>query len=188
MSVCLPPPPTQSGDFLTVDRCKIQGGRYQDDSITDTTIGVCFWNNIAFSFFFSFFFLLNTLEHPFLTFFFSNPLPSPLECPFAPMGLGCFSGKKKRGEGSMQGQANETAQSSIMDQQSRQGSFMLDKSWLMRMERGAFVFVFVLALSGRSNLVHLAPATPLSGSAHQSTNWVQTEYLSCRSSVSPATC
>ncbi|XP_013768658.1 phosphofurin acidic cluster sorting protein 1-like isoform X3 [Pundamilia nyererei] len=28
-----------SGDFLTVDRCKVQGGRYQDDSVTDTTIG-----------------------------------------------------------------------------------------------------------------------------------------------------
>ncbi|KAG7230073.1 hypothetical protein INR49_009793 [Caranx melampygus] len=28
-----------SGDFLTVDRCKVQGARYQDDSITDTTAG-----------------------------------------------------------------------------------------------------------------------------------------------------
>eukprot|EP00064_Thunnus_orientalis_P000182 superscaffoldBa00000008_g182 len=28
-----------SGDFLTVERCKVQGARYQDDSITDTTIG-----------------------------------------------------------------------------------------------------------------------------------------------------
>ncbi|KAI3363046.1 hypothetical protein L3Q82_011704, partial [Scortum barcoo] len=28
-----------SGDFLTVDRCKVQGARYQDDSITDTTVG-----------------------------------------------------------------------------------------------------------------------------------------------------
>ncbi|KAM4591433.1 phosphofurin acidic cluster sorting protein 2 isoform 2-T2 [Odontesthes bonariensis] len=28
-----------SGDFLTVDRCKVQGGRYQDDSTTDTTVG-----------------------------------------------------------------------------------------------------------------------------------------------------
>ncbi|KAG7999962.1 Phosphofurin acidic cluster sorting protein 1 [Nibea albiflora] len=28
-----------SGEFLTVDRCKVQGARYQDDSITDTTIG-----------------------------------------------------------------------------------------------------------------------------------------------------
>lgn len=35
----------QSGDFLTVDRCKVQGARYQDDSITDTTVGVCFWNS-----------------------------------------------------------------------------------------------------------------------------------------------
>lgn len=50
-------------------------------------------------FFLSFFFflLLNTLEHPFLTFFFSNPLPSPLECPFAPVGLSCFPGKRKEG-------------------------------------------------------------------------------------------
>ncbi|MEQ2222922.1 Phosphofurin acidic cluster sorting protein 1, partial [Ilyodon furcidens] len=31
-----------SGDFLTVDRCKVQGSRYQDDSITETTVGVCF--------------------------------------------------------------------------------------------------------------------------------------------------
>ncbi|XP_072247403.1 phosphofurin acidic cluster sorting protein 2 isoform X2 [Leuresthes tenuis] len=29
-----------SGDFLTVDRCKVQGGRYQDDSTTDATVGV----------------------------------------------------------------------------------------------------------------------------------------------------
>lgn len=104
--VCFTP---QSGDFLTVDRCKVQGGRYQDDSVTDTTIGVCFWNSHTFfcfvffipllSFFLSFFFflLLNTLEHPFLTFFFSNPLPSPLECPFAPVGLSCFPGKRKEG-------------------------------------------------------------------------------------------
>ncbi|XP_037127067.1 phosphofurin acidic cluster sorting protein 2-like isoform X1 [Syngnathus acus] len=28
-----------SGDFLTVDRCKAQGARYQEDSIIDTTIG-----------------------------------------------------------------------------------------------------------------------------------------------------
>ncbi|XP_069001172.1 phosphofurin acidic cluster sorting protein 2 isoform X1 [Embiotoca jacksoni] len=28
-----------SGDFLTVDRCKVQGGRYQDDSVTDPTVG-----------------------------------------------------------------------------------------------------------------------------------------------------
>ncbi|CAB1424245.1 unnamed protein product [Pleuronectes platessa] len=27
-----------SGDFLTVDRCKVQGARYQDDSPTDTTV------------------------------------------------------------------------------------------------------------------------------------------------------
>lgn len=102
--VCFTP---QSGDFLTVDRCKVQGGRYQDDSVTDTTIGVCFCNSHTFFFvlfFLSpvfpssfFFFLLNTLEHPFLTFFFSNPLPSPLECPFAPVGLSCFPGKRKEG-------------------------------------------------------------------------------------------
>ncbi|XP_014914545.1 phosphofurin acidic cluster sorting protein 2-like isoform X1 [Poecilia latipinna] len=29
-----------SGDFLTVDRCKVQGSRYQDDSITETSVGV----------------------------------------------------------------------------------------------------------------------------------------------------
>ncbi|XP_068581496.1 phosphofurin acidic cluster sorting protein 2 isoform X1 [Cebidichthys violaceus] len=28
-----------SGDFLTVDRCKVQGARYQDDSVTDTVVG-----------------------------------------------------------------------------------------------------------------------------------------------------
>ncbi|KAF7219661.1 phosphofurin acidic cluster sorting protein 2 isoform X3 [Nothobranchius furzeri] len=29
-----------SGDLLTVDRCKVQGGRFQDDSVADTTAGV----------------------------------------------------------------------------------------------------------------------------------------------------
>ncbi|KAM9803787.1 phosphofurin acidic cluster sorting protein 2 [Neosynchiropus ocellatus] len=28
-----------SGDFLTVERCKVQGSRYQDDSAADTTVG-----------------------------------------------------------------------------------------------------------------------------------------------------
>ncbi|XP_056291099.1 phosphofurin acidic cluster sorting protein 2-like isoform X1 [Pseudoliparis swirei] len=28
-----------TGDFLTVDRCKLQGARYQDDSVTDTIVG-----------------------------------------------------------------------------------------------------------------------------------------------------
>ncbi|XP_034407359.1 phosphofurin acidic cluster sorting protein 2-like [Cyclopterus lumpus] len=28
-----------AGDFLTVDRCKLQGARYQDDSVTDTIVG-----------------------------------------------------------------------------------------------------------------------------------------------------
>uniref|UniRef100_A0A1A8RB41 Phosphofurin acidic cluster sorting protein 2 n=1 Tax=Nothobranchius rachovii TaxID=451742 RepID=A0A1A8RB41_9TELE len=29
-----------SGELLTVDRCKVQGGRFQDDSVADTTAGV----------------------------------------------------------------------------------------------------------------------------------------------------
>uniref|UniRef100_A0A8C6LT05 Phosphofurin acidic cluster sorting protein 2-like n=1 Tax=Nothobranchius furzeri TaxID=105023 RepID=A0A8C6LT05_NOTFU len=31
------------GDLLTVDRCKVQGGRFQDDSVADTTAGVCYF-------------------------------------------------------------------------------------------------------------------------------------------------
>lgn len=34
----------QTGDFLTVDRCKVQGARYQDDSKADTTVGVGFFS------------------------------------------------------------------------------------------------------------------------------------------------
>lgn len=30
----------QTGDFLTVDRCKVQGTRYQDESKADTPVGV----------------------------------------------------------------------------------------------------------------------------------------------------
>ncbi|XP_013870597.1 phosphofurin acidic cluster sorting protein 2 [Austrofundulus limnaeus] len=33
-------PTCPTGDFLTVDRCKIQTGRFQDDSNTDSTVGV----------------------------------------------------------------------------------------------------------------------------------------------------
>lgn len=65
----------------------------------------------------------------------------------------------------MQGQANQAAQSSIMDQWSRQGGPMLDESRLMRIKSGMLVFVVVFVPSGQPNLA--TPQNPLF--SHRST-------------------
>lgn len=80
----------QSGDFLTVDRCKVQASRYQDDSITDTTVGVCL--EIAVTVFHSI-----SREHPSRSDF-SFLTRSPFHSvPFPLLGLSCFPRKSQEG-------------------------------------------------------------------------------------------
>lgn len=163
---------SQSGEFLTVDRCKVQGARYQDDSITDTTIGVCFWNNISciWHFFSQLKLPRGSLSQ---NFSFLTPLPSPLEC-LSSCGSQLFSKRRKRGAVCKCGQSKHRSHPLWISRADKAAPCWIVPDWWGSKGGPAFVFVVVFALSGQSNLVRLTHGSPsecrASSSAHRTTN------------------
>ena len=184
MCVCVCVFPLQSGDFLTVDRCKVQGARYQDDSPTDTTVVVCFWNNTSFLFSSA----KSPLSIPFSNLSFLTPCPVHLSARSSHGSLLFFQEKPQR-EGACKGEHTKQPQPSIMDQRRQQHAGGV----LTGGDRMRLVCVCLCCCAVESvQPVAVTPGSPSELHAARSFPWstnpVQSEYLSCRSGVSSATC